>query len=79
VKSGTGFASTSGLLPAPELGRGFAMNGRADSAFIVDLKTFNKIGTIKSGKDPDSFAYEPVRSDSHFLGKLATAEPIDES
>src|SRR5713101_3044094 len=35
----TGFASTSGLLPVPELGRGFAMNGAAGSAFIVDLKT----------------------------------------
>ena len=55
-----GFASTSGLLPVPELGRGFAMNGEAGSAFIVDLKTLNKIGTIKTGKDPDSFAYDPV-------------------
>src|SRR4029077_9208215 len=59
VDSGTvvgkinGFASTSGLLPVPELGRGFAMNGEAGSAFIVDLKTLNKIGTIKTGKDPD--------------------------
>lgn len=56
----TGFASTSGLLPVPELGRGFAMNGDAGSAFIIDLKSLNKIGTIKTGKDPDSFAYDPV-------------------
>ena len=55
-----GFASTSGLLPVPELGRGFAMNGEAGSAFIIDLKTLNKIGTVKTGKDPDSFAYDPV-------------------
>ena len=56
----TGFASTSGLLPVPELGRGFAMNGDAGSAFIIDLKTLDKVGTVKTGKDPDSFAYDPV-------------------
>lgn len=56
----TGFEGTSGLLPVPELGRGFAMNGPASQAIIVDLKTLNKIGTVKTGKDPDSFAYEPV-------------------
>jgi DNA-binding beta-propeller fold protein YncE len=56
----TGLEGTSGLLPVPELGRGFAMNGPADSAIIVDLKTLNKIGMVKTGKDPDSFAYEPV-------------------
>jgi DNA-binding beta-propeller fold protein YncE len=56
----TGLEGTSGLLPVPELGRGFAMNGPAGNAFIVDLKTLNKIGTVKTGKDPDSFAYEPV-------------------
>ena len=56
----TGFGGTSGLLPVPELGRGFAMNGPASQAVIVDLKTLNKIGTVKTGKDPDSFAYEPV-------------------
>src|SRR5258708_33239873 len=29
-------------------------------AIIVDLKTLEKIGTVKTGKDPDSFAYDPV-------------------
>lgn len=56
----TGFEGTSGLLPVPELGRGFAMNGEAGQAVIVDLKTLQKIGTVKTGKDPDSFAWEPV-------------------
>jgi DNA-binding beta-propeller fold protein YncE len=27
---------------------------------IVDLKTLAKIGTVKAGKDPDSFTYDPV-------------------
>jgi DNA-binding beta-propeller fold protein YncE len=56
----TGLAGTSGLLPLPELGRGFVMNGPESSAIIVDLKTLQKIGTVKTGKDPDSFAYDPI-------------------
>ncbi len=56
----TGLEGTSGLLPLPEFGRGYAMNGDAGSVVIVDLKTLAKIGTVKAGKDPDSFTYEPV-------------------
>jgi len=55
-----GLMGTSGLLPVPEFGRGFAMNGDAGNVVIVDLKTLAKIGTVKAGKDPDSFTYEPV-------------------
>jgi DNA-binding beta-propeller fold protein YncE len=36
------------------------MNGDAGSVVIVDLKTLAKIGTVKAGKDPDSFTYDPV-------------------
>jgi DNA-binding beta-propeller fold protein YncE len=56
----TGLEGTSGLLPVPEFGRGYAMSGDAGSVVIVDLKTLAKIGTVKAGKDPDSFTYEPV-------------------
>jgi DNA-binding beta-propeller fold protein YncE len=56
----SGLMGTSGLLPVPEFGRGYAMNGDAGSVVIVDLKTLAKIGTVKAGKDPDSFTYEPV-------------------
>jgi len=55
-----GLEGTSGLLPIPEFGRGYAMNGDAGSVVIVDLKTLAKIGTVKAGKDPDSFTYEPM-------------------
>ena len=55
-----GLMGTSGLLPVPEFGRGYAMNGDAGNVVIVDLKTLAKIGTVKAGKDPDSFTYEPV-------------------
>ena len=50
----------SGLLPVPELGRGFATGGDAGTVRIVDLKTLAIIGTLKTGKDPDSFAYDDV-------------------
>src|ERR1700739_504768 len=55
-----GLEGTSGLLPVPEFNRGFAMSGDAGNVVIVDLKTLAKIGTVKAGKDPDSFTYEPV-------------------
>jgi len=55
-----GLEGTSGLLPLPEFGRGYAMNGDAGTVVIVDLKTLAKIGSVKAGKDPDSFTYEPV-------------------
>ena len=55
-----GLTHTSGLLPVPELNRGFAMNAEASEAVIVNLKTLQKIGTVKTGKDPDSFAYDPA-------------------
>jgi DNA-binding beta-propeller fold protein YncE len=55
-----GLEGTSGLLPIPEFGRGYAMSGDAGAVVVVDLKTLAKIGTVKAGKDPDSFTYEPV-------------------
>ncbi len=54
----TGLEGTSGLLPLPEFGRGYAMNGDAGAVAIIDLKTLAKIGSVKAGKDPDSFTYE---------------------
>ena len=56
----TGLGGTNGLLPVPELGRGFVTNEDTSEVFVVDLKTLQKIGTVKTGKTPDSFAYEPV-------------------
>ena len=56
----TGLDGTNGLLPVPELGRGFATNEDKSEVVIVDLKTLQKIGSVKTGKAPDSFAYEPV-------------------
>lgn len=48
-----------GIALAPDLGRGFTTNGGDQSSTIVDLKTLQKIGTVKTvGKNPDSMAYD---------------------
>src|ERR1700693_659834 len=49
-----GLEGTSGLLPVPEFGRGYAMNGDAGTVVIVDLKTLAKIRTLTEGKEPAS-------------------------
>jgi DNA-binding beta-propeller fold protein YncE len=49
-----------GIVLAPDLGRGFTSDGEANTSTIVDLKTLEKIGTVKTGKDPDSFVYDQV-------------------
>jgi DNA-binding beta-propeller fold protein YncE len=49
-----------GIAIAPDLGRGFTSNGRANTVTIFDLKTLQTIGTVKTGENPDAIAYEPV-------------------
>jgi DNA-binding beta-propeller fold protein YncE len=45
---------------APELGRGFTSNGRANDVTIFDLKTLKPIGHVPTGKEPDAIAYDPA-------------------
>jgi DNA-binding beta-propeller fold protein YncE len=49
-----------GVAVAPELGRGFTSNGRADSATIFDLKTLRPLGQVKTGANPDAILYDPA-------------------
>lgn len=49
-----------GIALAPDLGRGFTSNGRADTATIFDLKSLKVLGTVNTGKNPDAIVYEPV-------------------
>jgi DNA-binding beta-propeller fold protein YncE len=49
-----------GIALAPELGRGFASNGRADSMTIFDLNTLKAIGTVGTGAGPDAIVYDPT-------------------
>lgn len=74
----TGLGGTNGLLPVPELGRGFVTNEDASEVLIVDLKDLKKIGTVKTGKAPDSFAYEPVTKRVFIMNSAgASATAID--
>lgn len=55
----TGMPGVHGIALAPDLGRGFTVEEN-DTISILDLKTLKKIGTIKGGKDPDSYAYDEL-------------------
>ena len=52
-----------GIALAPDLGRGFTSNGRANSSTIVDLKTLKPLGTVPTGANPDSIRYLPDRKE----------------
>jgi DNA-binding beta-propeller fold protein YncE len=56
----TGLSHVHGMVLAPDLGRGFTSDGESNTSTIVDLKTLDKIGSVKTGKDPDSFVYDQV-------------------
>jgi YVTN family beta-propeller protein len=49
-----------GIALAPELGRGFTSNGRANTVTIFDLKTLKTLSTIKVGDNPDAIVYDGV-------------------
>ena len=49
-----------GIALAPELGRGFTSNGRANTVTIFDLKTLKTIGTVNAGTNPDAIVYDGV-------------------
>ncbi len=49
-----------GIAVAPELGRGFTSNGRANTVTIFDLKTLKILGTASTGTNPDAIVYDGV-------------------
>jgi len=64
-----------GFAVAPELGRGFSSNGRANTSTIIDLKTLKPLGTVATGGNPDAIYYEPTRKEVYTMngtGKSAT-------
>ena len=64
-----------GLAVAPELGRGFASNGRENKVSIVDLKTLETVAKVETGENPDAILYEPARREVYAFngrGKSAT-------
>src|ERR1700730_2022033 len=55
----SGMPGVHGIALVPDLGRGFTVEDNNTSS-ILDLKTLKKIGAVKTGKDPDSYAYDEL-------------------
>ncbi len=49
-----------GIALIPSLHRGFTVNGDHDSSTVVDLSSLKPLGSLKAGKDADSYAYDPA-------------------
>ncbi len=48
-----------GVALAPEFGRGFTSNGRANTSTIFELKTLKTVGSVKTGENPDAILFDP--------------------
>lgn len=67
-----------GFAIAPELGRGFASNGREAKASIVDLKTLKTISKVETGENPDAILYDTAHKEVYtFNGRGHSATVID--
>jgi len=67
-----------GIAVAPELGRGFVSDGRADSATIFDLATLETISNTGTGQNPDCIVYDSGRREAvTFNGRSNSATVID--
>ena len=56
----TDTAGVHGVALAPQLGRGFTSNGRADTCTVFDLKDGKAQKAIATGKNPDALTFEPT-------------------
>ncbi len=68
-----------GIALAPDLGRGFTSNGRANTITIFDPKTLATVGTVKvTGENPDAILYDAY---SHrvfaFNGRTANVTAVE--
>jgi DNA-binding beta-propeller fold protein YncE len=67
-----------GFAIAPDLGRGFASNGREAKASIVDLKTLKTISKVDTGENPDAILYDTAHQEVYtFNGRGHSATVID--
>ena len=68
-----------GIALAPNLGRGYTSNGRANTVTVFDLKSLNVVGTIQvKGTNPDAILYDPFSGRVFtFNGRSANATAID--
>jgi DNA-binding beta-propeller fold protein YncE len=69
-----------GFALAPDLGRGFTSNGRANSSTIVDLATLKPVATVPTGANPDSIRYLANRKEvwtfNHTGGSITAFDPV---
>jgi DNA-binding beta-propeller fold protein YncE len=69
-----------GFALAPDLGRGFTSNGRANSSTIVELTTLKPLGTVPTGANPDSIRYLRDRKEvwtfNHTGGSITVFDPM---
>jgi DNA-binding beta-propeller fold protein YncE len=76
----TDTAGVHGIALAPDLGRGFTSNGRANTSAIVDLKTLATIATVPTGRNPDSIRYLADRREvwtfNHSGGSITVFDPM---
>lgn len=67
-----------GFALAPDLGLGFASNGRESSASIVNLKTRKTISKVETGENPDAILYVPTTKEVYaFNGRGHSATVFD--
>jgi len=67
-----------GIAIAPEFGRGFTSNGRANTVTIFDLKTYQKVGEAAAGTNPDAIIYDPASKRVFtFNGRSGDSTAID--
>src|ERR1700694_1601930 len=68
-----------GIALAPDLGRGFTSNGKANTITIFDLKTLKPISTVKAGgQNPDAIYYDAgTKRVFAFNGRSGNAVAID--
>ena len=74
-----GTAGVHGIALAPELGRGYTSNGRANTVSVFDLATLKVTAEIKvTGQNPDAILYDSFTQRIFtFNGRTANATVID--
>lgn len=56
----TGFKRQHGVALAPELGHGFITDGNLATITVFDLKTLERLATVKADPDADCVVYDPA-------------------
>lgn len=71
-------AGVHGIAIAPDLGKGFISDGRANTITVFDLKTLKTTATIAVGTNPDAILYDPAsRLVMTFNGKSQDVSIVD--